>query len=224
MDGPRSFYKDRDALEQVVESEKVAFVQVGEPINFHEDYHCKVVHSNYLNFIMLFQYLLFAFQIYSVWKDHMPIYTISMYMKKHSPLTPFIAHGIRKMAETGITNLHSKRHIVSEPNCKPLQSKGRTLGLEKFASLFTFYIIGCIVSLIILVIENIHKPFSSKKKSQVAPSMQSLKKEKMMLRIDALKYALKDAITTYHHKNSILLETEKMELLNMKIFNLKEII
>ena len=42
MDGPRSFYKDRDALEQLVESEKVAFVQAGDPINFHEDYHCKV--------------------------------------------------------------------------------------------------------------------------------------------------------------------------------------
>ena len=53
MDGPRSFYKDRDALEQVVESEKVAFVQAGDPINFHEDYHCKVLHSNYLNFLML---------------------------------------------------------------------------------------------------------------------------------------------------------------------------
>ena len=154
----------------------------------------------------------------------MPIYTISMYMKKNSPLTPFIANGIRKMAETGITNLHTKRHIVSKPNCKPLESKGRTLGLEKFASLFTFYIIGCIFSLIILVIENIHKPFSSKKKSQGAPSMQSLKKKEMMLRIDALKDTLKDAITTYHHKNSFLLETEKMEQLNMKILNLKEII
>ena len=143
-----------------------------------------------------------------------------MYMKKHSPLTPFIAHGIRKMAETGITNLHTKRHIVSKPNCKSLQSKGRTLGLEKFASLFTFYIIGCIVSLIILVIENIHKPFSSKKKSQGAPSMQSLKKEEMMLKIDALK----DDIATYYHKYSILLETEKLEQLNMKILDLKEII
>ena len=46
MDGPRSFWKDRNALEQVVESEKVAFVQAGDPINFHEDYHCKVIHSN----------------------------------------------------------------------------------------------------------------------------------------------------------------------------------
>ena len=50
--------------------------------------------------------------------------------------------------------------------------------------------------------------------------MQSLKKEEMMLKIDALK----DAIATYHHKYSILLETEKLEQLNMKILDLKEII
>ena len=43
MDGPRSFYKNRDALDQLVESEKVAFVQHGDPINFYEDYHCKVL-------------------------------------------------------------------------------------------------------------------------------------------------------------------------------------
>ena len=47
MDGPRSFYKDRDALQELVESEKVAFVQAGDPINFHEDYHCKVNDSHY---------------------------------------------------------------------------------------------------------------------------------------------------------------------------------
>ena len=41
MDGPRSFYKDRDALDQLVECEKVAFVQHSDPINFFEDYHCK---------------------------------------------------------------------------------------------------------------------------------------------------------------------------------------
>ena len=47
MDGPRSFYKDRKALQQLVESEKVAFVQAGDPINFHEDYHCKVNDSHH---------------------------------------------------------------------------------------------------------------------------------------------------------------------------------
>ena len=49
MDGPRSFYKDEAALEQLVENEKVAFAQIGDPIHFLEDYRCKVLHSNHLN-------------------------------------------------------------------------------------------------------------------------------------------------------------------------------
>ena len=57
MDGSRSFYKDRDALIQLVESEKVAFVQIGDPINFHEDYHCKVNDSHNLKLLMSFQFI-----------------------------------------------------------------------------------------------------------------------------------------------------------------------
>ena len=79
-------------------------------------------------------------------------------MKKNSILTPFFAHAIRKMAEAGITNNLSKRYIIPEPTCKPLQPKGRPLGMDKFASLFLFYSICCIISLIILVMENIFKP------------------------------------------------------------------
>jgi hypothetical protein len=148
-------------------------------------------------------------------------------MKKQSPLTPFIAHGIRKMAESGITNLHTKRHIVSEPNCKPLQSKGRPLGLEKLAFLFTFYIIGCFVSLITLVIENIYKSFSCRKKAQGIPSMQSHKKEELIRKIDAFR----DDIMTFleenalRQKDKILLTTrqvEQIEQLNIKLLNLKE--
>ena len=149
-----------------------------------------------------------------------------MYMKKQSPLTPFIAHGIRKMAESGITNLHTKRHIVSEPNCKPLRSKGKPLGLDKFASLFTFYIIACLVSLIILTIENIYKSVSSKNKTQSFPSMQSYKKEELIRKIDASK----DDIMTFldknslHHKDNIQLTIEKIEQLNMVLLDLKEIV
>ena len=68
MDGLRSFYKDRDALQQLVESDKVAFVQAGDPINFHEDYHCKVSDSHHqiahefpISLIVLcFRYILFG--------------------------------------------------------------------------------------------------------------------------------------------------------------------
>ena len=61
MEGPKSFYKDRNALEQLVESGKVAFVQAGDMINFHEDYHCKVLHLNYLNLHMSFQFFIALF-------------------------------------------------------------------------------------------------------------------------------------------------------------------
>ena len=150
-----------------------------------------------------------------------------MFMRKQSPLTPFIAHGIRKMAESGITNLHHKRHILSAPNCKPLRSKGRPLGLEKLAFLFTFYIIGCVVSLITLVIENIHKSFVCRKKAQGIPSMQSHKKEELIRKIRDFR----DDIVTFlednalHQKDNILWTTkqvEQIEQLDLKLFNLKK--
>ena len=78
-------------------------------------------------------------------------------MKKHSPFTPFIAHAIKKMTEAGINNVLWKRHIESEPNCKPIRAKGTPLGMEKFSSLFVLYSIGCLMSLIILVMEIICK-------------------------------------------------------------------
>ena len=147
-----------------------------------------------------------------------------MYMKKQSPLTPFIAHGIRKMAESGIINLHTKRHIISEPNCKPLRSKGRPLGLDKFASLFTFYIIACVVSLIILAIENIYKSFSSKNKTQSLPSMLSHQKEELITKIDASKDDIMNLLDkkSLRHKDNILLTIEKIEQLNVVLLNLKE--
>ena len=79
-------------------------------------------------------------------------------MSKYHPLTPFIAHTILKLAETGNTNVIKKKYIEPEPNCKPVRAKGNPLGIEKFVSLFVLYSIGCFVSLIILVLENIYKP------------------------------------------------------------------
>ena len=140
-----------------------------------------------------------------------------MFMRKQSPLTPFIAHGIRKMAESGITNLHHKRHIVSAPNCKPLRSKGRPLGLEKLAFLFAFYIIGCIVSLIILVIENIYKSFSCRKKNQNNPSMQSHQKK---LKIDALYQAIASFLD--NNECNIQLTSQQIQRMNILLLELKK--
>ena len=54
--------------------------------------------------------------------------------------------------------LKYKRHIITKPNCKPLRATGQPLGMEKFAYLFAFYLIGLVISLILLVLENIFKP------------------------------------------------------------------
>ena len=110
---------------------------------------------------------------------------MSFFAAKNSPLTPFFAHGIRKLTESGIMNIHAKRNLISEPNCKPLQTKGRPLGLEKLAFLFAFYAIGCIISLIILVVENIVKhskpispaPLESPDESMIWQKIESIKRE-----------------------------------------------
>ena len=81
-----------------------------------------------------------------------------MYAQKNYQLTPFFANEIIKMHERGITSILKRRSLVPEPNCKPQYAKGQPLGMDKFASLFVFYSIGCIISLIILIMENVFKP------------------------------------------------------------------
>ena len=76
-----------------------------------------------------------------------------MYMKKKSPLTPFIWQQIREMEELGITNILYNRHRISEPNYKPIHAKGSSLGIEKMASLFVVVSFGIFSSLIIFLME-----------------------------------------------------------------------
>ena len=86
-----------------------------------------------------------------------------MYMKKNSPFTPFVSNAIMKLAETGVKNNLSKRHVIFEPNCKPIRTKGRPLGMQFFLSVFVTYFICCIISLIIFVLEHVFKPEISRK-------------------------------------------------------------
>ena len=101
---------------------------------------------------------------------------LSMYMKKDSSLTPFVAQAIKMMAETGVKNNLSKRHgVISEPNCKPIRTKGRSLGMPFFLALFVAYFSCCIICLIIFTLEHAFKP----KKSKIVqkPTLDILKKE-----------------------------------------------
>ena len=75
-----------------------------------------------------------------------------MILEKHSPLTPFFATTIMKLTEFGIIDVITKRFHYKY-NCPMDQKKGKSLGMEKFAPLFTIYLAGCIMSVTILMIE-----------------------------------------------------------------------
>ena len=109
-----------------------------------------------------------------------------MYMNKGSQLTPFIAHGLKKLSEVGIKNILAKRHIIPDPNCKPLQIKGESLGMEKFASCFVFYSVGIVVSLIFLISETIFKPSRS--------LSQSTQKGKKVLSLEMFQIELQNLV------------------------------
>ena len=111
-----------------------------------------------------------------------------MYMKKGSQFTPFIAYEAMKLRETGIMNILLKRHIIPEPNCKPLQIKGKSIGMEKFASVFSLYSIGIVVSLIVLVIETIFK--------RSRPLSQSIQKEKDTLSLEIFQIELQHLVAS----------------------------
>ena len=100
---------------------------------------------------------------------------LSMYMKKNSPLTPFVSNALMKLSETGVKNNLSKRHVISEPNCKPIRTKGRPLGMHFFLSVFVAYFTCCIMCLIIFVLEHVFKPEISSKVQK--PRLEILKKE-----------------------------------------------
>ena len=111
-----------------------------------------------------------------------------MYMKKGSEFTPFIAYEVMKLKEIGIMNVLSKRHIIPEPNCKPLQIEGKSIGMEKFASVFSLYAIGIVVSLIVLVIETVLK--------RSRPVSQSIQKEKDILSLETFQIELQNLVAS----------------------------
>ena len=146
----------------------------------------------------------FLNQIKSVWKAKVPLFTLGMYIKRNSPLPPFLAHLIRRMRETGIINVLAQRHIIPEPNCEPQQTKGRSLGLEKFASLFVFYFICCIVSVIILMLEIMYKPSRGHVSQSFASQSSPLNLKLNALHQELEKIEAKDALILLNELKTLM--------------------
>ena len=92
MDGLNSFFPLTDGLNYLFNSSKVAILEFGDNIRFANHQPCK---------------------LQSIWKSPSPLYTASMYMKKNSPLTPFISHEIRKLTEQGVVKLMYARYCTN---------------------------------------------------------------------------------------------------------------
>ena len=145
------------------------------------------------------------FQITSVWKSPTPFMLLSMYMKKKSPLSPFISHALLKIAETGVKNHFSKRHVISEPNCKPLRKEGRSLGMPFLMSIFLGYSVCCILSLITLLLEHVYKPENSTRSLKVLSESDILQ-----IKIDDIVNRLKSS----PYRDNIFLRNKLTILLN----------
>lgn len=146
----KSFFAFEDGARHIINKEKVAYLQDGVQLRYFDEFNCKIT---------------------SVWTSPTPFMYLSMYMKKKSRFTPFVAYALKKMAETGIKDGLSKRHVTSEPDCKPLHSKGRPLGFSFFTSLFVVYFCVVAFCLIILIFENIVKPKKSQRRQKLTKEM-----------------------------------------------------
>ena len=80
------------------------------------------------------------------------------------------------MAEFGITDDLSKRHVKSQSNChQNKRKKGSGLNFEFFTSLFVFYLFSLMVCLVIFFFENVFKPYKSRIERR--SSLEDLKQE-----------------------------------------------
>ena len=141
-------------------------------------------------------------------------------MKKNSPQTQFVAHSLLKIAETGIKNNLIKRHVISDSDCKPLRSKGTSLGLSFFTSLFVAYFCVCVLCLVILILENVFKPNKLKmgQKTKVLTDQLRDKIDEFMQNV----HQSKDIKVSFEERREIILILEKLHALQQVLHsNLK---
>ena len=134
MDGENLFYPHSIGVKHLINDPKVTLMEVGDNVRSANNQPCKIK---------------------SVWKSSSPLYTYSMYLEKNSPLTPFIAHEIRKLTEFGISNILFERFKSTDPTCKPILAEGTSLSLKKIASLFVLFFTSIFVSFLILTLEQL---------------------------------------------------------------------
>ncbi len=95
-----------------------------------------------------------VFQLVSVWKVSIPLYYHSIGIRKHSPYFKMMSQGINRMRENGELNVKFNRHLDDFPNCKPLYTQVKALGIKKLAMVFVILIFSFGLAFLVFVLES----------------------------------------------------------------------
>ena len=88
-----------------------------------------------------------------VWKAKMGLLGIPI--TKGLPYGIFMKQVIFEMKENGQLNKLLKKWAIPKPDCGPIQKEGTPISLEKIISLLIISMIGILLAIIIVIIENI---------------------------------------------------------------------
>ena len=108
----------------------------------------------------------------------------SIMMKKGSQFTRFFTQEMRKLEGTGILDLLRRRYLGSMECKLPLMEK--PLGYEKLSFLFVMLIFGCIISIIVVLLEFMNQTKKNKQELTCKDKEMSLIEEKMGEYLDGL--------------------------------------
>ena len=111
---------------------------------------------------------------------------------KGSPYKKFFEHLFDQLRENGQLDLYAQRYALPHLGCSHPKTEGDSLGMLKLASLFLVFVLGVILSFIILCSEQLYQPkkFSScqevKKNNEIIKN--AIKGLIPLLRDSSLKY------------------------------------
>ena len=74
-------------------------------------------------------------------------------MRKGSQYTRFFTREMRRLTTTGNIDAIKKRFLASVQSCKPPLKAEKSLGYEKLSLLFAIFLFGCIMSILLVILE-----------------------------------------------------------------------
>ena len=74
-------------------------------------------------------------------------------MRKGSQYTRFFTREMRRLTTTGNIDAIKKMFLASVQSCKPPLKAEKSLGYEKLSLLFAIFLFGCVMSILLVILE-----------------------------------------------------------------------